>query len=76
MSSYQIKHQFGIHSFSIDDAFFDTVDLGVQNKSVGYKNAALQKVALFVNEKAEKFWHHDGVNLCGDLGRTYAAIKF
>ncbi len=40
----------------IDDSYFDSVDLSVQNKSVGYKNAGLQKIALFINNKAEKFW--------------------
>jgi len=44
------------HWLDIDDSFFDTVDFSVQNKSVGYKNAGLQKLALFINTKAEKFW--------------------
>lgn len=40
----------------IDDAFIETLDLDVQNKSVGYKNAWLQQLALSINDRAEKFW--------------------
>ena len=40
----------------IDADFIDSLDLNVQNKSVSYKNAGLQKLALSINNKAEKFW--------------------
>jgi len=40
----------------IDESFIEQLDLSVQNKSVSYKNAGLQKLALFINGKAEKFW--------------------
>lgn len=58
----------------IDDSFINTLDLSVQNKSVGYKNAGLQKLALFINGKAEKFWRaNQGIK---DLLRTvYYALN-
>ena len=40
----------------LDNSFINTLDLNVQNKSVSYKNAGLQRLALLINEKAEKFW--------------------
>lgn len=40
----------------LDESFIETLDLNVQNKSVGYKNAGLQKLALSINDRAEKFW--------------------
>ena len=40
----------------IDDTFIERLDLHVQNKSVSYKNANFQKLALSINSKAEKFW--------------------
>lgn len=41
---------------NIDDTFTETLDLHIQNKSVSYKNAKFQKLALSINNKAEKFW--------------------
>lgn len=40
----------------IDSEFISTLDLSIQNKSVSYKNAGIQKLALSVNSRAEKFW--------------------
>lgn len=40
----------------IDDTVVKTLDFSVQNRSVGYRSAKLQKIALSINNKAEKFW--------------------
>ncbi|MEM6598411.1 MAG: sulfotransferase domain-containing protein [Cyanobacteria bacterium P01_D01_bin.36] len=40
----------------IDDTFVNSLDFDIQNKSISYKSAGLQKLALFINTKAEKFW--------------------
>lgn len=41
---------------NIETNCFDLNSLAVENKSRNYKNQYLQKIALFVNLKAEKFW--------------------
>ena len=58
----------------IDDSYFDTVDLSVQNKSVGYKNVGLQKIALLINTKAEKFWRANQ-SLKNALRRIYYLLN-
>ena len=40
----------------IEPTFYDTAQLGVENKSVGYKNKSLQQLALNINTRLEKFW--------------------
>ena len=40
----------------IDPTIYDTASLGVENKSVGYKNKLLQQLALNINTRLEKFW--------------------
>lgn len=40
----------------IDSSVYDTAQLGVENKSVGYKNKLLQQLALNINTRLEKFW--------------------
>ncbi len=40
----------------IDPTIYDTASLGVENKSVGYKNKSLQQLALNINTRLEKFW--------------------
>ena len=40
----------------IDPTVYETAQLGVENKSVGYKNKSLQQLALKINTRLEKFW--------------------
>lgn len=40
----------------IDYSIYESASFEVENKSVNYKNQSLQKIALLVNNKAEKFW--------------------
>ncbi len=40
----------------IDPTVFESKELGVENKSLDYKNKYLQQFALLINSKAEKFW--------------------
>ena len=40
----------------IDSSVYDTAQLGVENKSVGYKNKSLQQLALNINTRLESFW--------------------
>lgn len=40
----------------IDPRVYDTTQLGVENRSVAYKNKSLQQLALNINTRLEKFW--------------------
>ena len=40
----------------LDTTFIETLDFTIQNKSIRYKNARMQKLALYINSRAEKFW--------------------
>ena len=40
----------------IDESLYDAIALEVENKTVAYKSKCLQASALFLNQKAEKFW--------------------
>ena len=40
----------------IDSTIYQTAELGVENKSVGYKNQSIQQFALSINTRLEEFW--------------------
>ncbi len=40
----------------LDTRFIETIDFTVQNKSMRYKNAQMQRLALHINDRTEKFW--------------------
>lgn len=48
---------------NIDSSVYDSLELGVENKTVGYKSGVLHQAALLVNTSGERFL------------RTYPAIK-
>ncbi len=40
----------------IDESVYDEISLGVENKTVQFRNRTLQRIALWVNDKGERFF--------------------
>ncbi|MBL3591289.1 MAG: hypothetical protein JMN24_16090, partial [gamma proteobacterium endosymbiont of Lamellibrachia anaximandri] len=40
----------------IDESVYDEISLGVENKTVQFRNRTLQRIALWVNDKGEQFF--------------------
>lgn len=59
---------------NIDAAVYDTAQLGVENRSVGYKNQSLQEIALAVNTRLEQFWRSHP-KLKTSLRKVYYALN-
>ncbi len=58
----------------IDFSIYESSSFEVENKSRNYKSQALQKIALLVNNKAEKFWRaNQGIKTA--LRNIYYAVN-